>query len=73
MDAIYLTAQQCRYLHLGPSADGEIVPQGDLVITDKDDKGWIFVEQPSTLDEDGSGVWVDASGREHHSPVGHEA
>lgn len=70
MDAVYLTGQQCRYLHLGPSADGKIEPQGDLCITDKDDKGWIFVEQASTVGNEGSGVWVDALGTEHHGPTG---
>lgn len=66
---IYLTASQCRYLHLGPSADGQIVPQGDLVITMTDDKGWIFVENTMDLGSEGSGVWVDGTGREQYGPV----
>jgi hypothetical protein len=66
MDPIYLTADVCRYLHLGPSADGKIEPQGDLCITDKNDEGWVFVEQASSVGEEGSGVWVDAAGNEQH-------
>jgi hypothetical protein len=68
MDALYLTEGQCRYLHQGPSADGKIRSQGDLCITDKDDKGWIFVEQAATVGDEGSGVWVDANGVEHYGP-----
>jgi hypothetical protein len=70
MMPVVLTADQCRYLHLGPSADGKIEPQGDLAITDYDRDGWIFVEQAEHMGEDGSGVWVDTKGVEHHGAVG---
>jgi hypothetical protein len=70
MMPVVLTADQCRYLHLGPSADGKIEPQGDLAITDYDRDGWIFVEQAVCMGENGSGVWVDTKGVEHHGAMG---
>jgi hypothetical protein len=69
MDAVYLTQGQCRYLHLGPSADGEITPQGDLCITDSSPDGWIFVEQMDSMGDEGSGVWVNPNGYEDHGPI----
>ncbi len=65
MDKIYLTTGVQRYL--GANAENE---NSDLVITEADDKGWIFVEQAATVGEDGSGVWVDAAGNEQYGPTG---
>ncbi len=66
---ISLTAKQCEYLHQGPSADGVVGPQGDLVIHAYDSEGWILVGNgdPESLGQvDGSGVWVDTEGIEHY-------
>lgn len=70
MDFVQLTAAQCRYMHLGPSADGAIVPQGDLTIETQDDEGWIFVSQTKDHRSEGSGVWVDLEGHERNAPHG---
>lgn len=67
---IRITHEQARYLAYGPSADGKIEPQGDVVIEHElaSRDGWIFVHQAGYEDNDGSGVWVDTHGNEHHGP-----
>lgn len=66
---VYLTSEVIRYLNT--AGDGSTEPNAeDLVITTVDDRGGVFVERASCAGEDGSGVWVDASGQEHLGPGG---
>lgn len=71
---VYLTADQIEYLYHPGSKGAEGYDPAerfkeDLAITQVDDHGWIFVENSKSLGEDGSGVWVDAVGQEHHAPL----
>ena len=70
---VYLTKDQIEYLYHPGSKDAEgydkdKVETEDLAITMVNDNGWIFVENARSLAEEGSGVWVDAKGFEHHGP-----
>lgn len=66
MKPVHLNEAQIRYLHYGPSIDGDVRPQGDLIIRDAEEgmEGWILVGDPA--DEEESGVWVDSHGHEHY-------
>lgn len=69
---LYLTAEQCKYLGMPGKKGAEGYEIGDepedTCITMVSDDGWIFVELARNVGEDGSGVWVDANGSEHHGP-----
>lgn len=70
--AIYLTKDQCRYLAGLVDATHSDAPwePEDTVISQVSDDGWIFVEGAEVLGQEGSGVWIDPDGVEHHSPGG---
>jgi hypothetical protein len=57
---VYLTEEVCAYLATDPE---------DLVITQVDECGGVFVERAECVGEEGSGVWIDALGYEHVSPI----
>lgn len=67
---IRITHAQARYLAYGPSGDGKVEPQEDLVIEVEalGQDGWLFVHQAGSEEEEGSGVWVDPHGNEHQGP-----
>jgi hypothetical protein len=56
---VYLTKEVCEYL----GKDSH-----DTVIETIDGAGGIFVHATANMDEEGSGIWVDAAGREHYGP-----
>jgi len=68
---VYLTKGQCEYI-AGTDHEGDrvLLDPIDTVITMVSTDGWIFVEQAECVGEEGSGVWVDAAGREHFGPTG---
>lgn len=71
MEPLYLTAGQCRYLGGlvdATHADAPWEPT-DTVIFDRTDDGWIMVVDADSLEGEGSGVWVDTNGVEHHGPA----
>lgn len=72
MDPVYLTAGQCKYLAglEGFAGESGPAPPSDLVITDKSENGWIFVENAKHVGEEGSGVWVDVNGDEQYGSTG---
>lgn len=69
---VYLTREQTVYLATDPSASPGDIPGSphDLVIELVDDRGGLFVHNAALLDDEGSGVWVDAAGNEHYGPGG---
>lgn len=58
---VYLTAPVVNYLYHAQYGQNE-----DFVITQVDGSGGVFVDLASKLDEEGSGVWIGASGNEVH-------
>jgi hypothetical protein len=66
---IYLTEGQCKYLGGLKDATHAKAPwdPSDTVISMVADDGWIFVEEGKSVGHEGSGVWVDVNGDEHHS------
>lgn len=62
---VYLTSKVIRYL-----GDNAVEMEGadDLVVTQVDGSGGLFVELASKVGEEGSGVWVNALGVEMHGP-----
>lgn len=69
---IYLTSGQCMYLGGLVHAAHDKAPwkPEDTVISMVSDDGWIFVEMAEDAGDEGSGVWVDPNGHEHHGPGG---
>lgn len=66
---VYLTHQVIKYLNT--VGDGSNEPNTeDLVITEVDGCGGIFIERAAYVGEEGSGIWVDAAGNEHLGPGG---
>jgi hypothetical protein len=65
---VYLTTHAIDYLyHEFVDIDADKIGD-DAVITQIDECGGLFIERASTVSEEGSGVWVDASGQESQGP-----
>lgn len=68
---VYLTKEILLELASGRNqAAGTQEEVEDIVITQVDECGGILVHQASSVGEEGSGVWMDASGCEHFSGGG---
>lgn len=66
---VYLTAAQIKELASGRNqAAGTQEEVTDVVIESVDGVGGLFIHQPESFGQEGSGVWMDANGTEHFSP-----